>query len=151
MKDIGNDFKEKREEIGISVSEAAEDLGVTVAQLENLEDGNANAFKDIYFLKDLVSKYAKYLNIDEEKVMDEYNDFIFDYTSRIPVKEIEEKTKEQEQTFIKEEMSSKKIDSPYTRKRKIKKKLNFIYLYIAIIMVSCVLILFLLKTLLMRG
>ena len=49
MKDIGNIFKEKREEIGVKLEEAASDLDITVAQLENLEDGNINAFKDISF------------------------------------------------------------------------------------------------------
>ena len=52
MKDIGNIFKEKREEIGVKLEEAASDLDITVAQLENLEDGNINAFKD----KDIAKK-----------------------------------------------------------------------------------------------
>lgn len=56
MKDIGNIFKEKREEIGVKLEEAASDLDITVAQLENLEDGNINAFKDIFFLKELIKK-----------------------------------------------------------------------------------------------
>lgn len=150
MKDIGDRFKEKREEIGISMEEAAEDLGITMAQLDNLEDGNANAFKDIYFLKELVSKYAKYLNIDEDSVMEEYNDFIFNFTSRIPVKEIEAKMKEQKQSDF-EEIKSKKINSPYTRKKAVKKKLNIIYLYLAIVLIIAVLLVFVIKALLMRG
>ena len=56
MKDIGTKFQEKREEIGIKLEEAAKDLDITVAQLENLEDGNVNAFKDIFFLKELIKK-----------------------------------------------------------------------------------------------
>ena len=101
MKDIGEIFKEKREEIGIKVNEAASDLNITVAQLENLEDGNVNAFKDIFFLKDLIKKYAKYLNVDENKVLDEFNEFVFDFTSRIPINEIEQKVKEIETKEIK--------------------------------------------------
>ena len=67
MKDIGTIFKEKREEIGIKEDEAAKDLNITIPQLENLEDGNINAFKDIFFLKDLVKKYEAifYSNIDK--------------------------------------------------------------------------------------
>ena len=89
MKDIGTIFKEKREEIGIKEDEAAKDLNITIPQLENLEDGNINAFKDIFFLKDLVKKYAIYLNVDEESIMEDFNDFVFDFTSKIPVQEIE--------------------------------------------------------------
>ncbi len=76
MKEIGIIFKEKREEIGIKAEEAAKDMNITMPQLENLEDGNVNAFKDIFFLKDLVRKYAVYLNVDEEKIMEEFNDFV---------------------------------------------------------------------------
>ena len=54
MKDIGSQFEEKRREIGIKLEEAASDLEITVAQLENLEDGNVNAFKNIFFLKELI-------------------------------------------------------------------------------------------------
>ena len=68
VKEIGNTFKERREEIGIKLEEAAGDLEITVAQLENLEDGNINAFKDIFFLKELIKKYATYLNVNEEEL-----------------------------------------------------------------------------------
>ena len=54
MKDIGEAFREKREEIGVSKEEASTDLGISIAQLDNLEDGNANAFKDVFFLKELI-------------------------------------------------------------------------------------------------
>ena len=39
MKEIGEIFKEKREEIGLTEEEAANDLNITIPQLENLEDG----------------------------------------------------------------------------------------------------------------
>ena len=81
MKDIGTKFQEKREEIGIKLEEAAKDLDITVAQLENLEDGNVNAFKDIFFLKELIKKYVTYLNLDENEIMEDFNDFVFDFTS----------------------------------------------------------------------
>ncbi len=113
MKDIGESFREKREEFGISKEEAANDMEITLAQLDNLEDGNANAFKDVFFLKELIKKYAKYLNINEDEVMSEYNEFMFNYTSRIPIAEIEKKVSEIKKEEEKE--SSKKIYSPYTK------------------------------------
>ena len=141
MKDIGIVFKEKREEIGIKMDEAAADLEITTAQLENLEDGNVNAFKDISFLKELIKKYAKYLNVNEDEVISEFNDFVFDYTSRIPVEEIEAKVKEIEKETEKEERT--RVSSPYTKKRVKKAKLKpvFYYSVITIILVTVTLIL----------
>lgn len=130
MKDIGNIFKEKREEIGIKEEEAAKDLEITIPQLENLEDGNINAFKDIFFLKELIKKYAIYLNVDEEQVIEEFNDFVFDFTSRIPVEEIEKKVKEIERQN--EIETRNKISSPYTRKKVRKAKLKPVYFYMII-------------------
>ena len=140
MKDIGIIFKEKRESIGIKINEAASDLDITIAQLENLEDGNINAFKDIFFLKELIKKYAKYLNVDEEEVMNDFNEFVFDYTSKIPVGEIEQRVKEIERRTEKEDRS--RVSSPYTRKkvRKAKLKPVFYYSVITIILVSVTLI-----------
>ncbi len=137
MKNVGKLFKEKRESIGIKEEEAANDLEITIPQLENLEDGNINAFKDIFFLKELVKKYAKYLNVDEEEVLEEFNDFLFDFTSRIPIEEIEEKVKELEKQNEKE--TRKKISSPYTQKKKRKAKLKPVYLFsIVTIILVCV-------------
>lgn len=141
MKDIGSQFEEKRREIGIKLEEAASDLEITVAQLENLEDGNVNAFKDIFFLKELIKKYAIYLNLDDNKIMDEFNDFVFDFTSKIPVEEIEEKVKEIVTQNEKE--TRKKISSPYTRKKVRKAKLRPVYVFtlVTVLLVSITFIL----------
>lgn len=140
MKEIGELFKEKRESIGITEQEAAKDLDITIPQLENLEDGNVNAFKDIFFLKELIKKYAVYLNVDEDEVMENFNDFVFDFTSKIPVEEIEQKVKEIEKENDKE--TRKRISSPYTRKKVRKAKLKPVYIMsiITIILVSFTLI-----------
>lgn len=147
MKDIGQDFKDAREFIGICIEEAATDMEVTVAQLENLEDGNANAFKDVFFLKDLIKKYAKYLNLDEDKLIEEYNEFMFNFTSKIPMSEIEKKVE-----IIKKEEAKdnpKKVVSPYT-KVKVKEDKNpksYIYVIfgVAIIILSVVVVILIKK------
>lgn len=112
MKEIGDAFKEARGEIGISKDEVIKDLNITESQLDNLEDGNVNAFKDIFFLKDIVKKYAKYLNLDEDEIIDKFNDFIFGYTSRIPIDDILEQTREINILELKNKEN--KIVSPYT-------------------------------------
>lgn len=128
MKDIGESFKLARESIGLSKSEVMKDLKINESQLDNLEDGNVNAFKDIFFLKDLIKKYTVYLNLDEDKIMDEFNSFIFSYTSRIPISDILEKTKE---INLKEKQEDDKIKSPYTINR-VKKEFNKAYIFLIV-------------------
>lgn len=110
MKEIGEYLQETRESHGVTVDEAAEDLNVTVSQLENMESGNTRAFKDIYQLKELVKEYAKYLGLDANKVLDEFNDFLFEKTSKISLDDILEATNKKKE----EEEQKKKVISPYT-------------------------------------
>lgn len=137
MKEIGQCFKEARESIELSKEEVLRDLNITESQLDNLEDGNANAFKDIFFLKDLIRKYAVYLNLDEDEIMDKFNDFIFGYTSRIPISDILEKTKEIK--VIEKKQEDNKIVSPYTAPKKTN-NYKYIIIYACAIIVMVILI-----------
>ena len=143
MKEIGNSFKEAREVIGISKDEVIKDLNITESQLDNLEDGNVNAFKDVFFLKEIVKKYAKYLNLDEDDIMDKFNDFMFGYTSRIPVEDILEQTREIK--ILERQNEANKISSPYTIKRKEKSKLKYIIIYILSVIILIVLVILIVK------
>lgn len=133
MNDIGELFQTSRESSGISLEEVSKDLNIKIEILENIEDGRVGAFKDIYELKEYISSYAKYLGIDATKVIDEFNEYMFEYTSKIPVKEIE-KTIELK---IKEEDKENKISSPYT---KASKKYNN-KVYIIVYIVLCLMVL----------
>lgn len=138
MKDIGQSFKEAREKIGISKEEVMKDLNITMGQLDNLEDGNANAFKDVFFLKDLVKKYAIYLNLDDDEIISMFNDFIFGYTSRIPVEDILEQTREIK--ILERKQNVDKVSSPYTKIRKERKVNKTLIIIIGVIVVSIILI-----------
>ena len=142
MKEIGESFKNARETIGISKEEVMKDLNLTESQLDNLEDGNVNAFKDVFFLKETIRKYSRYLNLDEEYNIDKFNDFIFGYTSKIPIEEILEQTREI--NLQESEKEENKILSPYTLKRK-KKNYKYIVIYIAIVILIIFIILFFIK------
>ncbi len=148
MKEIGESFKQARETIGISKEEVIKDLNITESQLDNLEDGNANAFKDVFFLKEIIRKYSKYLNLDEEENINKFNDFIFDYTSRIPIDEILQQTREI--SFQENEKGENKISSPYTLKQN-NRNTKKIILYFVMIVSIIVLILFLIKYLISRS
>ena len=143
MKVIGDSFKEAREVIGISKDEVIKDLNITESQLDNLEDGNINAFKDVFFLKETIKKYAKYLNLDEDEIMDNFNDFMFSYTSRIPVEDILEQTREIK--ILESKNDENKIVSPYTIKRKTTSGVKYAIIYIISVIILVVLVILIVK------
>ena len=77
MKEIGEALKEARENIGISIEEAANDLKLRPSQIENLEAGNREAFKDVFYLKYFIRDYSKYLGLNYEDMIDEFNEYLF--------------------------------------------------------------------------
>ena len=136
LKDIGESFKEKREEIGITLEEVSKDLGIKEVLLENLEEGNAKVFKDILEIKDTIESYSKYLGLDTEKIMDEYNDYLFEKTSKISIDDIKERLEK-----TNKEKVVKKIKSPYTKEMiDFNKKYNIIL----IVMIFIIILLFIL-------
>ena len=143
MKEIGESFKEARESIGISKSEVIKDLNITESQLDNLEDGNINAFKDVFFLKETIKKYTKYLNLDEDDIMDKFNDFMFNFTSRIPVEDILEQTREI--NILESKNTENKIVSPYTIKRKRTNGIKYAIIYIVSVIILVVLVILIVK------
>ena len=110
MKEIVELLKVTREESGVTLEEASNDLEIKALILENIEDGNIGCFKDIFILKEYIYNYAKYLGLEPEKIIDEFNEYLFEYTSKIPLEDIEKAMKEQQ----KEETEEVKIVSPYT-------------------------------------
>lgn len=125
MKEIGEKLKETRESIGVSVEEVAEDLKTKPSDIEALEAGNMEEFKDIYSLKYLIRDYSKYLGLSHESMVNEYNEYLFDYTSKISLDDIKRAQKEQK------EDNSDKLASPYTKIRN--RKLSAIQIILIII------------------
>ena len=142
MKELGEYLQDTRKNNGVSLEEAANDLNVDVSYLENIESANVRAFKDMYYLKELVKSYAKYLGLDEVKIQDEFNDFLFEHTSKISLDDImsAKKKKDEEEKLE----NTKKIQSPYTKEYKKKiKKLPFILagvIFLIAIIISIVVI-----------
>ena len=130
MKDIGLKLKEKREENGVSIEEAADDLKMRPSQIISLESGKKEDFKDVMSLKYFIRDYAKYLGLDGEKLVDEFNEFLFDFTSKIPVNDIE-KAKQSNQ-------KKKDIVSPYTKTNKKNNKYKIFIISIIIFIVICI-------------
>jgi len=118
MKELGEYLKQTRIGNGVSITEACEDLELSTSQLENIESGNVKAFKDIYELRDYIKLYAKYLGLKSDKVLDEFNSFLFQHTSKISLDDILEAQRKKD-----EEQNEKKVKSPYTKE--YKEKFNF--------------------------
>ena len=133
MTKIGEKLREARESIGVSIEEVAEDLKMRPTQIENIEAGNSDAFKDVFNLKYLIRDYSKYLGLNKEDLVDEFNEYLFDYTSKISLDDIKAAKKERGQ--------AKRIRSPYTAERKSKKGFYLTCLYIFIIFLIIMIIL----------
>lgn len=109
MEVIGEKLKTSREEKGLSLEEVSEDLKIEIKDLKNIESGNRKSFDDVFVVKEYIYEYAKYLGLDYEKLIEEFNEFMFEYTSKIPSDVIERISRQKE----KEEMN-KGAMSPYT-------------------------------------
>ncbi len=130
MEKIGLKLKSKREENGLSIEEVAEDLKMRPSQIASIEEGKTEDFKDVFYLKYFIRDYAKYLGLDGEKMLDEFNEYLFDVTSKIPVDLINDAKKE------KEKEASTKI-SPYTKENK-KSRFSKIAIIVGIVVILMV-------------
>lgn len=144
MKEIGEKLKEARESMGITIEEAATDLKLRPSQLENIEEGNKEAFKDIFYLKMFIKNYSKYLGLDYDEMVEEFNEYLFDFTSKISIDDIKKAEKEQKKKQKK--LKTVKIASPYTVEKRQQKQvprfliIGGIVLFIVIIIYVVVLL-----------
>ena len=134
MKEIGEKLKEARESIGVSVEEAAEDLKISASQITDIENGNVEHFQDVFNLKYFIRDYAKYLGLNKEELVDDFNEYLFDYTSKLSLDDIKKESKSKQEN---------KIKSPYTVERKSEKIYqNIIYVAIVVIFLTIVVLLY---------
>lgn len=132
MKEIGQKLRETRLGMEISIEEAAQDLKSTVEQIDDVEEGRIEAFKDIFFLKYFIRDYSKYLGLDYEEMVDDFNEYLFDYTSKISlddIKQAKEKDKKEEKN---------KVKSPYTVDKGTNKYLLFIAIPFLFLVIVCI-------------
>ena len=135
MKEIGLKLKTKREENGVSIEEAASDLKMRPSQLNSIEEGRKDDFNDVLSLILFIRDYAKYLGLDGEKLLDEFNEYLFEQTSKISLEDIEKAKKEKE-----EKERNLKILSPYTLTKKDKNKRKIIILIIIILLIIAIIV-----------
>ena len=141
MNEIGNILRVTRESSGVSIEEASKDLNIKDVILENIEDGKIGSFQDVFQLKTYISDYARYLGLDSEKLNDSFNEYLFEYTSKIPVKEIEKKVQDQ----AREEKDLDKVVSPYTREPKNHSLVFYRVIYITLAIIAIILLVWSIK------
>ncbi len=122
MVETGETLRSTRMTTGVSLEEVSKDLEIPVLVLEQLEEGAFGAFEDIYEAKRILVEYAKYLGLNTDEVIKRFNEYMFDYTSKIPMAEIEKVVREQE----KEHDDKDRIASPYTRSYPKEKTLPYV-------------------------
>ena len=146
MKEIGETLKETRESMGITIEEAAADLKIRASQVESIEDGDKDAFKDVFYLKMFIKNYYKYLGLDYDKMVEEFNEYLFDFTSKISIDDIKKAEKEQKKKDKK--LKSVKIASPYTvekQEHQIPRFLVIVSIVLAIVIAVYVVVLLVTK------
>ena len=129
MIEVGENLKTAREISGVTIEEVSADLNIPVIFLEQIEEGNMGSFKDIFELKQYIRDYAKYLGLNQDDVIDEFNSYLFETTSKIPMDEIEKAVREKEL----EERKEVRVASPYTKAIPKEKTWPYILSYIGII------------------
>ena len=131
MKNIGTKLKDKREENGLSIEEVSQDLKMRPSQISSIEEGKTEDFKDVFYLKYFIRDYAKYLGLDSEKILDEFNEYLFDMTSKIPVDLIEKAKKEKK--------DEKKVSSPYTKEDTKKGRIPKLFICLGFVIILIIL------------
>ena len=129
MIEVGENLKTAREISGVTIEEVSSDIGIPVIFLEQIEEGNMGSFKDIFELKNYIKDYAKYLGLNQDDVIDEFNSYLFETTSKIPMDEIEKAVREKDA----EERKEERVASPYTKAIPKEKTWPYILSYIGII------------------
>ncbi len=129
MEDIGLKFKTARESIDMTIEEVAEDIKYDKSEIENLEAGNIKAFNDVLSVKKIIEVYGKYLGLDYEDLVDEFNEYLFDFTSKISLTAIKKANKKNDKK------EKNKLQSPYTLDSKDRSKLIKIVIGVMIILI----------------
>ena len=128
MIEIGLVYKNTRDSNGLTIEEVANDNNISVEELKNFEAGDVGQFEDIFRIKELIEILSKYYSIKSEDYILKFNSFLYDFTSRIPLDEVEKHS-----TKVGTEESEEKMVSPYTHPIKKKNK-AFSYVVIALIL-----------------
>ena len=145
MDEIGASFKEARLESSVSLEEASEDTEIPVAALEQIEDGAIGSFKDIFKLKEYLSIYAKYLGLNGTEIIDKFNEYMFEYTSKIPVEDLEKAVVQKNNEEVPLPPQGVQAVSPYLQPHQDKKNSRIVLAIVLIVILVAVTLIWAIK------
>ena len=141
MDEIGANFKEARLASSVSLEEASEDTEIPVTALEQIEDGAIGSFKDIFKLKEYLTIYAKYLGLNGNEIIDRFNEYMFEYTSKIPIEDLEKAVIEKNNEEVPLPPQGIQAVSPYLKPHEENKNSKiFITIILIIVLVAITII-----------
>lgn len=145
MNEIGENFRDARLSSSISLEETSADTNIPVEALEQIEEGSIGSFKDIFKLREYLQTYAKYLGLDAGKVIDNFNEYMFEYTSKIPLDDLAEKMVEQAKEKMSQETNEVKVVSPYLNPKEESKVPKYVFTAIIIILLVAIALIWAIK------
>ncbi|MFO7819089.1 MAG: DUF4115 domain-containing protein [Halanaerobacter sp.] len=75
MEELGAKFKEKREELDITLAQARNETNIRMSYLEAIEEGEFGTVEQEVYLKGFLKIYANYLGLDERKILKDYRGY----------------------------------------------------------------------------
>ncbi len=129
MKEIGEKLREAREKMEITIDEASEDLKVEPSIIQKIEDGDKESFKNVLYLKYYIRDYAKYLGLNSDELVEEFNEYLFGYTAKISIDDIKNANKNNEPKKVTQ------VVSPYTVEKKQQRNVPTILIYSLVILI----------------
>lgn len=147
MKEIFDDLRKKRIELGYSVDKVAKETRLSSKIIKSIDNGEIDFFKDdISYLRFYVKAYAECVGIEYNTFKDKFEDEIIEYTSSIDLdkinKRIEEEKKIKERAEKSKEIIKKnaKVARVNNNKKAIKKKSKIDFSLISMIAVIIIIV-----------
>ncbi len=82
IKYVGNLFKEKRKELGISLKEAENATSIRSGYLEAIEEGRVHEFISGVYAQGFIKQYGSFLGMDVELLKKEHPEAFFVHTEK---------------------------------------------------------------------
>lgn len=145
MNTIGEELKEARILASVNLDEVCEDTGIPVVALEQIESGSIGSFKDIFKLKEYLSTYAKYLGLNGDEIIDRFNEYMFEYTSKIPTADVERAIEEKEREEVELPPQGIQTVSPYLKPKEDNNRSKIVVTSIVIIILVAITLIWAIK------
>ena len=145
LDEIGANFKEARLNSSVSLEEASEDTEIPVFALEQIEAGAIGSFKDIFKLKGYLNIYAKYLGLNGSEIIDKFNEYLFEYTSKIPVEDLEKAVSQKNNEDVPLPPQGVQAVSPYLTPHEEHKNTKIVITIILIVILMAITVIWAIK------